>query len=536
MRSALAFGALDLVFVGALLAASRSVAARGALPALGVLDGPLGAALLAAVLLVAVGRALAARGTRAAAPPPAALLLASFALLALVGARYAAGVRTTGDEPHYLVAAQSLWREGDLDLRDNYARGDHREHTPGEIAPHYGQPRRDGRPFPSHSVGLPVLLAPVYGLGGRTVCVALLAAMGAALALVVRSLALRATRSAPAALAAWAAAIGPPVFFYSFHLYTEVPSALALAGSLRLLLHGSPGLNGAVGAALLASALPWLHVKMIPAAAVLGLVAFFRLSGLQRFGFFLVAGAMAAGFLLFYQDVFGSASPLALYGGVPRDARGGEPLRALAGLLLDRSFGLLPHAPVFLVALAGFVLWLRRGPEDGLTHLALGAAVLAPVLAWRMWWGGQCPPARLLVPLVPLLGVAIAHRVAGGEPCGLARWHWPLSGLGLALALFMALQPGGLYLVNRGDRPTRVWAALSGEGAPAVGSYLPSLVAAAPADVRIAVVWLGAAALLLALDREARHRAGFDALFRTAATPLGLLLLGGAAIDYWARS
>jgi len=98
------------------------------------------------------------------------------------------------------------------------------------------------------------------------------------------------------------------------------------------------------------------------------------------------------------------ASPLAIYGGVPRDADG-SPLRALAGLLLDRSFGLLPYAPVFLVALAGLAALVRA---RAWAPLLAGAAVLGPALVWRMWWGGQCPPARFLVPMVPVLALALA--------------------------------------------------------------------------------------------------------------------------------
>jgi hypothetical protein len=63
-----------------------------------------------------------------------------------------------------------------------------------------------------------------------------MAALAAWLAREVRLLSLQAAPSEPAAWFAWLAAAGPPVFFYSFHVYTEVPSALALALALRLLL------------------------------------------------------------------------------------------------------------------------------------------------------------------------------------------------------------------------------------------------------------------------------------------------------------
>ena len=125
--------------------------------------------------------------------------LAAAAYLA-IGVRYAARLQPSGDEPHYLLMAQSLWREGDLDLRDNMARGDFLEYTPGPLQPHYGAPRPDGRPFPAHGVLLPLLLAPVYALGGRTACVALMALAAAALAFETFRLCERVTGDRRAAL------------------------------------------------------------------------------------------------------------------------------------------------------------------------------------------------------------------------------------------------------------------------------------------------------------------------------------------------
>jgi hypothetical protein len=306
-----------------------------------------------------------------------------------------------------------------------------------------------------------------------------------------------------------------------------VPSALALAVALRLLLAG-PGLGGAVAAALLAATLPWLHLKMLPAAMALAAIAAVRLRGRTRAAFFAVAGVMGLGFLAYYRAIFGVASPLALYGGVPRDADG-SPLRALVGLAIDRSFGLLPYAPVFLIALCGLGALARRRAWE---WLLAGAAVLVPVLPWRMWWGGQCPPARFLVPLVPVLALALAARVAATRT-GLARWRWPLVLLGVATTIGMTVRPAALLLLNRGDRPTRLWAALSGDRP--IATYLPSLVAATPDEWRVAFVWVAALALLLALDAWSRRRDRIDRLFRGLGLPLVLMLGIGIAVDTWAR-
>lgn len=506
---------------------ARSSEAVAALPVLDVFQGPFALAWLVAGGLLAALELL--HLPRLAAPAP--LLLAA-GLLATGGAGfvYATSLRPFGDEPHYLVMAQSLARERDLDLADNYQREDFREYTPGPLAPHYGAPRADGRPFPAHSVGLPLLLAPVYAAGGRLACVLVLATLAATLAQQTFLLARRLLDDLEAAFVAWALALGPPVFFYGFHVYTEVPTALAVVVALRLLLQPSPPPVQAALAATAVSALPWLHVKAIPMAAALGVVALVRLSGGARLVFTGVALAAALLFLGYYAAIFGTASPLSLYGGVPRDAAAFQPL-AVPGLLFDRSFGLLPVAPAFLVALAGAGSLARQSPRAARDLALVAAAVVAPLLVWRMWWGGQCPPARFLVPLAPLLAVAAAARVRE-RGSGLARWTAPLALTGLAVGFYAALRPEALLLVNRGDRPTRLWAAVAGDSP--LPRYLPSLVAATPEDLRIVGVWGFVAAGLLVLDGLSRRRAWADTPFRSLLFPLALVLGAGTAIDRWA--
>jgi hypothetical protein len=514
-----------LAWAALVLGLSRVPAAAEIAPVLGVLRGSAGVLFLGLATLLAVAAALPA--PRRFAFPPRLLFGTAWAFLVVVGLSYTLRLRVSGDEPHYLLMAQSLWREHDLDLRDNHAREDWREYTPGPIVPHYAAPRADGRPYPAHSPGLPLLLAPLYALGGRPVCVLALTLAAAALSLEMWRSARRLTGDEEAALLAWALVLVPPVAFYAFEIYTEVPAALALAVSLRLLLT-RPGAGAAAIAALLAGALPWLHLKMLPAAVALALVAAARLRGRARPVFFAVAVLMGLGFLAYYRAIFGVASPLAIYGGMPRDANG-SPLRAMVGLALDRSFGLLPYAPVFLVAAAGLGRLVRLRAWES---LLVAAAVVAPVLPWRMWWGGQCPPARFLVPLVPVLALALAARVALSRS-GLARWRWPLAVLGLATTIGMTIRPGALLLLNRGDRPTRLWAALSGERP--IATYLPSLVSAAPDEWRVATVWLAALAALLGLDVWARRDHRADRLFRGLGLPIVLMLGIGIAVDTWAR-
>lgn len=425
---------------------------------------------------------------------------AAFLLFCAAGLYYVHGLQASGDEPHYLLMAQSLWREGDLDLRDNVERADFRGYVPA-LAPHYGWPRRDGRPYPAHGAGLPFLLAPAVGLLGRPGAVLVLSLLAALLvAETMRWARLVSPGRDDTALWAGLLLMISPVFFYSFHVYTEVPSALCAWWALRLALQGR-GTAQAALAALLAASLPWLHVKMLPAAAVIAAVALWRLRGAARAVFAAVVLAMAATFLGYLHHVFGGFAPVfGIYGGASGALFTGSPLRSLVGLLVDRSYGLLPYAPTLICALAALSLLPRRPTSEALrAALALGAAIVVPALLWRQWWGGMCPPARLLVPALPLFAILAGLR-REGPPVRLARALTVLAAAQTLLIVSATWHPSGRLLLNRADRPARFWEALGGR--LALGDYLPALAGTAAWTVPT-LVWIAALAALLVWDSRA---------------------------------
>jgi hypothetical protein len=530
-----------LIPAAAVFLAARVGAARDLVPGLGLFTGALGWVLLAlGAGLVALR--LRGRPVEIPRPPVWVLFLLPAALTCAVGVRYVRSVEASGDEIDYLLMAQSLWREHDLDLRDNFARGDFLEYVPGVRRMPGGTRRADGRSYPSHSPGLPFLIAPVYALGGRAACVVLLSAVAAACGLLVRALARQAGAGEDAALLAWAAAVGPPVFFYTYFLYTEVVCAFLIALALLLLL-SPPRVGRAVLAALCLSALPWLHVKMALVSVALGGFALARLRSRPRRAFFLTALVMAAAYLGYDWSVFGRLSPLARYGSrVPTPMAGMTPGRTLVGVFLDAGFGLLVYAPVFVLGLAGLPRLLGRGRDRWAWGLTT-AAVLLPVLAWKNWWGFS-PPARFLVPLVPVLAVAAAARLGEGLRVGLARWRGPLLLAGLGLALLMSVQPRQMRMINNRDGPIAAFELLGGE--TSLTRYLPRLTSRLgsehppwrppAAESRVAFVWVAALGVLLALDRLARSRERVDRAFRGLALPLALFLLVTVAVDGWARA
>jgi hypothetical protein len=188
----------------------------------------------------------------------------------------------------------------------------------------------------------------------------------------------------------------------------------------------------------------------------------------------------------------------------------------MTGITLSYGFG----------RLAGLPLLVRK--RGAWPHVLVGLATIGPLLSWRMWWGGQCPPARFLVPLLPLLAVALGLRLARSTR-GLARWWRGLLLAGGALAAVAVAHPAAHLLLNRANRPTRLWAALAGP--PSIADYLPSLTHGSSRDARLALVWLVALAGLLVLDVLAQTRPRLDRAFSSLAVAVAAALLLGMAVD-----
>src|SRR5215218_4887815 len=196
----------------------------------------------------------------------APLVLAFVAYLAVYDAM---NPGTTGDEPHYLLVAESIAFDGDVDLRNDYAS---RERTlrvvnvfPLDYNVQAAVYKESGELRPLHGVGLPALLAPAVGLGGltgaRVVMVLIAALLAHQLYLLLADLGLRRRYR----IAAWiSVAFCMPVLPFTSQVYPELPGALIVILVLRIILRrpSSPWALAAGSAAT--AALFWLHVRYFP--------------------------------------------------------------------------------------------------------------------------------------------------------------------------------------------------------------------------------------------------------------------------------
>jgi len=229
-------------------------------------------------------------------------------------------------------------------------------------------------------------------------------------------------------------AFGTIVFPYSTMFFAHVPSALFLLLALTL-LRSRPLLAGA--AAGVAGA-----CFLISAIAALVLAGLAWKDSAKKALLFVAGGVPFAIGLAAYQGVcFGSPFVTAVERsgsftekGLLLGVFGGPQLTRLWGLTFSEYRGLFFGSPVLLFAIAGLVLMVRQRRFRA-EAIAIGAIALLFLLlnaSFNGWHGGAAYGPRYLLPVIPLLGIAmmlVADRF---------RLLWILGGV-LSIALNLAV-------------------------------------------------------------------------------------------------
>jgi hypothetical protein len=382
---------------------------------------------------------------------PFAAFAISFAFFALVG-RYLPGpAGPQGDEPHYLLIAESLLRDGDVDLKNQFEDAAYSKFTSGRLEPHTAPRSPKDRLYAIHTPGLAVVIAPGYallGYRGARLIVSALVALSVGL-LVLSSKAL----FGPAAsfFMFLAAVFASPLPVYANSVFPDSVATLAVSATFACLLQARSSLL--LVASVSIAALPWLHPRFVPLAFLLAAAITVRAEfAWRRVVMIWIPLVLALGLLLFhFKTLFGSATLSAAYGpGFSSDISLLQAPRGATALLLDRQFGLLLFAPLLLLSLVGLrALWKGDRLVAGLVFTT-AAGLLTTGGAFNMWWGGASAPSRFLVAAVPALllasGAAWSASETGIDRRGLMAG---LSGFGFGLLLLACLAPRALH--NRPD-------------------------------------------------------------------------------------
>lgn len=433
-----------MLSLGVAAAAPLVPVSTGALLPLLLFQGP----ALGLVLACAAGVALVELLPRPTRPWPWLVPFgAALVFFAALSTRLPGPAGAQGDEPHYLTMAESLRSDRDLDLRDEFRQRAYRSFYPGELSAHTSpaSPRR--QLYSIHTPGLPALVLPAYFLGGAAAVRGFLVLIAAATAALVHALLRDVLRDEARARAGYAAFVAlAPIAFYANQIYPEVPAALATAVFLHTSRRNAHTLSLCAAGAL-AGALLWFHPKFLP-LAVTGLVLTLlrpRAGTPSRVGALLLFAAAFQALLSWMNVIFGRPSLTAAYGaGAQQDVALAHWLRGLPGLLVDREFGLLLHAPLWALAALGVRPLWRDHAGDLVRAVLLAVSSLLVGAAYSMWWGGTCPPGRFLVPAMPSLALLLAYGI-DGRP----RLAAGLFGLSLGVVLVAAHAPRALH--NRAD-------------------------------------------------------------------------------------
>ena len=428
---------------------------------------------------------------------------------------------TASDEPHYLLIVQSLLYDGDVDLANDYAGDRYLDFYPDRLPDVHGI-HVGPAVYPIRDLGLPLVVAVPFALGGRSGVLALMCVLAALLTaqLFLLSRDLGFSRQV-AFLATALASFTHPILTYTTQIYPELAVALVFVTVARLLRRGraTPSRALALASGLTAllplfSTRAWLIAA--PVALVIGLFAVLPAVPLaERARRALVAGgpflAIIGALALANGAMFGVYLPSAGYFLI-RDQQqvlAYTPQIGGLGLLFDRAFGLIGRAPIYLLAFLGAgALWMRRRAHGAelLVLLSGWLAYFGYIASIVYWWADGSPPSRYLLGTIPFLVVGLA----GGLEA-LSRLRRPDLAAGIVAVLawasafvtyVYAVLPNLRYDLAVDLRARngsgQLWDHLGRVIRPEPGDALPSLVTLDPPSVALAAAWSALAVVLLA--------------------------------------
>lgn len=301
-----------------------------------------------------------------------------------------------GDEPFYLLMTESLVRDHDLDLGNQFRDLGRTASGRTDLVPQIGD-RVDGAHVRSHlEPFLSILMVPGYAIAGLAGALLTIALFGALLARsTVRLFEDEGIADVTTRALFPLFAFGPPIVFYAARIWPEVPAAFFFVEAVRGVRARRAGRW--VSAAV---ALVLLKLRFVLVAALVAIRT--------RKQALLVAAAIVV-VLIVGRHRLGELRP---------DSAMAYPV-GLFGLALDGAAGILFQAPIYVFGLIALARWksMPEGFRIGMSSAALYVLVLVPRSEWH---GGWSPPLRYIVFLLPFLALGCAALYERIDPAPLA--------------------------------------------------------------------------------------------------------------------
>lgn len=416
--------------------------------------------------------------------------LTLFIYLLLASGLFTQVAPLSGDEPHYLVLTNSILKDHDIEVSNNYANQDYYPFYPGNLEPaaHRGK-RSAAHLYANHPPGFSLFLLPFYFLGqvlgGRWLLFALrgsICILAALLSISIASFLKEVFKDGGITLLGWlVVSFTSPLLFYSRHLYPEIPAALIsllVVKAIRVIggLNWQKLLVMGVGIGIL----PWLGQKFLLLSFALIAIAIVYLwknkALLSRKLIFILSAIIFIGLFYFYlYYLYGVFSPRSIMtgylGAEVRTEWGREyflnwqlkpKIATLMSYFIDQKEGLLIYAPIYLFCFVGLYELIHISRSD-FWLLSFLLAVQIGLHAYVHQSSGFSPPTRPLVAGVWLLAIFLTAGFKSGSNRYMKNLRNVLLIVSFIIAILLTIYPHTLYqnIVKNTMTPSKLYSNLS---------------------------------------------------------------------------
>jgi hypothetical protein len=338
-----------------------------------------------------------------------------------------------GDEPFYLLMTESMVKDHDLDLANQYRDLARSATHRIDLVPQYGDRiGPHGERYSRLEPFLPLLMVPGFALAGLSGALLTIALFGALLVRsTIRLFEDEGISDSTARQLFPLIAFGPPIVFYAARIWPEVPAAFCFVEAVR-------GVRQRRAVRWVAALLGLVLLKLR-----FGLIAIVMLLRAGRR--ILVAAIVLA--LLAIAFAFSAHQAWELLPGQPYAY-----LLGITGLAIDGAAGIAFQAPLYLLGLVALARW-RTMPGGFRLGMSASLLYLLYLIPRTEWHGGWSPPLRYVVVFFPILALGVAamwERVAAGPKLVVAMWTAGLVIHGLAF-------PYRLFHIANGESPLGDW-------------------------------------------------------------------------------
>ncbi len=338
-----------------------------------------------------------------------------------------------GDEPFYLLITESLVKDHDRDLSNQYRDLAHSATRRTDLVPQIGDVRGPhGEEYSRLEPFLPIVMIPGYKLGGLAGALATIALLGVVLVRqTIRLLEDEGIDDGTIRALFPFFAFGPPIVFYAARIWPELPGALAFVEAVR--------------------GVRQRRIKRaLPAMLFLGLLK-------VRFvliDIFLIAQwvwrkprttpwrvAIVAVPLIVLAIFIGSTPNFIAYE------------VGFFGLFLDGMSGILFQAPFYLLGVFALFHW-REMPASFRIGMIASLPYIVTLVPRAEWHGGWSPPLRYITVFMPVLFLGAAAMWKRSRPVAFVV---PAALWTIGLTIHGQAFPWRLFHIESGENFTGEW-------------------------------------------------------------------------------